>query len=64
MSIAINWYINESVLRGFGGGGVQGGSENFGGVLQKCTGPLPRNIKYISGFLSLSLFDWHPCWVI
>jgi hypothetical protein len=35
MSKAINWYINELILRGSG---------NFGGVLQNYAGPLSRNI--------------------
>jgi len=36
---AINWYIiNESILRGSGGGGVQGGPGNFGGVSRLLLG--------------------------
>ena len=51
----IDWYINKSILRG-SGGGVQGGSENFGGVLQDFTGALSRNITYIIGIL---IYYWH-----
>lgn len=43
------------MLRGSGGGGVvQGGLENFGGVLQNFIGMLPRNIDIILGILSSS----------
>ena len=52
---AIDWYINELILRGSGRGG------DFGGVLQKFAEPLSRNIKYIFGFFSLDLFDGCPC---
>jgi len=45
---AIDWFINESILRG---------SEEFWVVLQNFTGPLSRNNKYILGFLSSSPFD-------
>jgi len=42
----IYWYINESILRGSGGGGVcPGGVGNFGGVLQNFSGPHPANIN-------------------
>jgi len=41
---AIDWYINDLVLRGSGGGGgVRGGLRIWGG-LQNFTGPLSRNI--------------------
>ena len=40
---AIDWYINESILRGCGGG-VPGGPGIFWGVLQSFTGPLSRDI--------------------
>jgi len=30
-SRAINWYINESILRGSGGGGVSRGGQGIGG---------------------------------
>ena len=45
-------------------GGHLGGLRNLGGDLQIFSGPLPANNKHMFGFLSLSLFDWHPCWVI
>ena len=45
-----------------GGGGVWGVSEFFGPPLQKFSGPLPRNFKYIVGILSSSPVDWHPFW--
>jgi len=60
-SRAINWCINESILRGSEGGG---GSGNFGGGLQKFAGPLSQNINHIFGNLSSSPVDWHPCWVV
>ena len=44
-SRAMDWYKNELILRGSGGGGGQGGLQNF-------TGPLSRKIKYIFGILS------------
>ena len=48
-------------IRGGGGVGVpRGGSELFGGGLQKLTGPLLRNFKYIVGILSSSPVDSHP----
>jgi hypothetical protein len=62
-SIAIDWYMNESIMRGSKGGGIQEGSGNFGEGLQKYTGPLSQKIKKI-GILSSSPVDWHPCWVI
>ena len=43
-SRAINWYINESILRGSKGGWGPGGSGDLGGV-SKITGPLSRNIN-------------------
>ena len=60
---AINWYINESILRGLGGE-VGGESDNFCEGLQDFTGPLSSKYKYIFEFLSSSPVDWHPCWVI
>ena len=42
---AIDWYINESILRGSKGGGSPGGSGNFGGGLQNFTGPLSQNVN-------------------
>ena len=57
---AIDWYINESILRGSGGG--PGGSGNFGGCSRTLLGHLYK-LLYIFGFLSSSAFDWHPCWV-
>jgi hypothetical protein len=59
---AINWYINEPILRGRLVGGHLGGLRSLGGGLQNLSGPLPANNKYIFG--CLSPFDWHPCWVI
>jgi hypothetical protein len=48
-------------IRGGGGVGVpRGGSELFGGGLQKLTGPLLGNFKYIIGILSSSPVNWHP----
>ena len=41
-------------------GGSGGGPSFFGPPLQNFTGPLLRNIKYISGILSSSPVDWHP----
>ena len=40
------------------------GLRNFGGVLQKFSGSLAANYKYIFGILSSSPVDWHPCWVL
>ena len=51
-SNAIDWYINESILRGSGGGG-SGGFKKVWVVLQDFTGPLSRNIKCIFGILKL-----------
>ena len=44
-SRAIDWYINESILRGSGGGGY----ENYWVVLQNFTGPLSRNMNIFLG---------------
>jgi len=55
-SRAIDWYYMGPI----GGGGVRGGSEFFGPPLEKFTGPLLRNLKYIIGILSSSPVDWHP----
>jgi len=45
-------------------GGHLRGLRNFGGVLQKFSGSLAANYKYIFGILSSSPVDWHPCWVL
>ena len=37
-SRAIDWYINESILRGPGGGESRGGSDFFGGVSRLLLG--------------------------
>jgi len=46
--------------QGGGGGRGLGGSEFFGPPLQKSTGPLLQNFKYIREILSSSPIDWHP----
>jgi len=51
---AINWYINESILRGRLVGAHLGVLGNFGGFLQKFSGPLPSINKYNFGILSSS----------
>ena len=50
-----------------GGRGSGGGSEFFGPPLQKFTGPLLRNFKYIIGIFGSSPVNWHPFganWVV
>ena len=56
-SRAINWHINELILRGRLVGGHLGGLHDF-------SGPLPANNRYIFGILSSSPVEYHPCWVI
>ena len=54
---AIDWYINELILRW----SKEGRVEELWGVF---AGPLSRNIKCVFGIFSSSPVDWHPCWVI
>ena len=54
--LSIGMYMSR-----IGGGWVgPGGSKFFGPFLQKFTGSLLRNFKYIIGILSSSPVDWHP----
>jgi hypothetical protein len=56
--LSIGMYMSR-----IGGGWVgPGGSKFFGPFLQKFTGSLLRNFKYIIGILSSSPVDWHPFW--
>ena len=60
-SRAFDWYMYGSDPRR----GRGGGASFFGGVsggLQKFSGPLLRNFKYIVGILSSSPVDSHPFW--
>jgi len=54
---AINWCINELILRGSGGESkqIQGGAQFFSGVLQ-------QKFDYIVGFLSSSPVYLSLCW--
>jgi len=56
-SRAINWHINELILRGRLVGGHLGGLHDF-------SGPLPANNRYIFGTLRSIPVDWHLYWVI
>ena len=62
-SRAIDWYIDETILRGLGGE-VGGESGNSCEGLQDFTGPRSSKYKYIFGILSSSSVDVHHCWVI
>ena len=58
---AFDWYIYGFDRKGGSGGG---GSRVFRPPLEKFTGPLLRNFKYIIGILSSSPVDWDPNGVI
>jgi len=50
MSRAVDWYINESILRGVKRGGwSRGGRGIWGGGLQKFTGPLLGHFPALGG---------------
>jgi hypothetical protein len=49
---AIDWYINELILRGSGGGGCPGGSREFFGGSPKFYWDTFTRYKYIFGILS------------
>ena len=60
---AIDWYVNESILRGSEGGVPGGVGEFWGGSPEFCWATFTKYL-YIFGILSSSPVDWHPCWVI